>query len=157
MFPSSKKKRLCRVNRLITVDRNILVSIDSTDKLNGWGETLSLMVSLGESEVAVMMLSEEMIVDADGDSGSVIGMVWGCWAMSEPGCAYGHILPLVQIEGLLVDNLHEQDQRLYDKLRTAHERMSIYFRRWLLVRHTADMPIDRQLRRRLRTGTLESR
>ena len=28
---------------------------------------------------------------------------------------------VLQMEGLLVDNLHEQDQRLYDRLRTAHE------------------------------------
>jgi hypothetical protein len=115
MFPSSKKKRLCRVNRLIPVDCG-------TDKLDGWEDIPSPMVSLDNSEGAVMMVSEEMVVDADGDSGRVIGIVWGCWSMSRPGCEYGHILPVLQMEGLLVVyNLHEQDRRLYDRLRTAHE------------------------------------
>ena len=27
---------------------------------------------------------------------------------------------MLQMEGLLVDNLYEQDQRLYDRLMTAH-------------------------------------
>jgi hypothetical protein len=121
MFPSSKKKRLCRVNRLIPVDCAILVSFDSTDQLDGWEEILSPMVSLDKSEGAVMMVSEEMMVDADGDSGPIIGMVWGCWSMSRPGYEYGLILPVLQIEGLLIDSLHEQDQQLYDGLRTAHE------------------------------------
>jgi len=85
MFPSSKKKRLCRVNRPISVDLGILVSVDSTDKLNGWEEILSPMIPLDTSEGAVMMVSEEMTVDADGDSGLVIGVVWGCWAMSRVG------------------------------------------------------------------------
>ena len=74
MFPSSKKKRLCRVNRLIPVDRGVLVSVDSNGKLDGWEEILSPMVSLDKSEGAVMM------VDADGDSDLVIGMVWGYWS-----------------------------------------------------------------------------
>ena len=97
------------MNRLIPVDRGILVSVD-TDKLNGWEEILSPMIPLDKSEGAVMMVSEETMVDADGDSGLVVGMVWGCWSMSRPGCAYGLILPVMQMEGLLVDNLHEQDQ-----------------------------------------------
>jgi hypothetical protein len=160
MLPSSKKKRLCRVNRLIPVDRGMLVSVHSTGKLNGWIEILSSMVSLHRSEGAVMMVSEEMRVDADGDEGPVIGMVWGFWTMSGPGCTYGHILPVLQMEGLLVDNLHEQDQRLYDRLRTAHEyqfpAMGIEISSWETHCGHADMRIDRQLRRRLRTGTLES-
>jgi hypothetical protein len=41
--------------------------------------------------------------------------------MSGLGSTYGLILPVLQMGGLLVDNLHEQDQRLYDRLRTAHE------------------------------------
>ena len=41
--------------------------------------------------------------------------------MSGLGGTYGFILPVVQMKGLLVDNMHEQDQRLYDRLRTAHE------------------------------------
>jgi hypothetical protein len=121
MFPSSKKKRLCRVNRLIPVDLGILASVD-TGKLNGWEEILSPMIPLDKSEGAVMMVSGDTMVDADGDSGPVIGIVWGYWSMSRPsGCAYGLILPVLQMEGPLVDNLHEQDQRLYDRLRTAHE------------------------------------
>jgi hypothetical protein len=102
MFPSSKKKRLCRVYRFIPVDRGVLVSVDSTGKLDGW-EILSPIVSLDKSEGAVM------IVDADGDSDPVTGVVWGCWSTSRPGCAYGLILQVLQMEGLRVDNLHEQD------------------------------------------------
>jgi len=79
MFPSSKKKRLCRVNRLVLVDRGIvLVSVNSTSKLDDGEEILSPMVLLNKSEGAVMTVSEETIVDADGDSGSLIGMIWGC-------------------------------------------------------------------------------
>jgi hypothetical protein len=74
MFPSSKKKRLCRVNRLIPVDRGVLASVDSTSKLDGWEKILSPMVPIDKSEGAVMMVSEDMIVDVDGDSGPVIGM-----------------------------------------------------------------------------------
>lgn len=112
MFPSSKKKRLCRVNRLNPVDRGTLVSVDSTGELNG---SEDIMVPLDKSEGVVMRAG------ADEDSGPVIGVVWECWAMSRPGSEYGHILLVPQMEGLLVDNLHEQDQRLYDRLRTAHE------------------------------------
>jgi len=52
MFPSSKKKRLCRVNRLISVDRGILVSVDSIGnlKLNGWEDILSPMIPVDKSE-----------------------------------------------------------------------------------------------------------
>ena len=121
MFPSSKKKRLCRLNRLITVDRDILVSVDSTGKLDGWEGIHSPMVPSAKSEVTVMMVSEEMMVAADGDSGLVIGMVGGCRAMLGLGSTYGLILPVLQMGGLLIDNLHEQDQRLYDRLRTVHE------------------------------------
>jgi hypothetical protein len=79
------------------------------------------MVPLDKSEGEVMTVSEEMTVDADGDPGPVIGMVSGCWAMSRPGSTYGLILPVLRMEGLQVDKSHEQDQRLYDRLRTAHE------------------------------------
>ena len=75
MFPSSKKKRLCRLNRLTTVDRGILVSVDSSGKLDGGEEIHSPMVPLDKSEGAVMMVSEVMMVDANGDSGPVIGIV----------------------------------------------------------------------------------
>ncbi len=78
MFPSSKKKRLCGVNEPYWVDRGILVSVDFTDKPNDREDKLSPMISLDKSEGAVMMVSEEITVDADGDSGPVIGMVWGC-------------------------------------------------------------------------------
>ena len=117
-FPSSKKKRLCRVNRpSISVDRGIFAIVDFSGKLDGWEETLSPIVTLDKSEGAVMMVSEEITVDPDGDPGPVIGMVSGCWAVSRPGSAYGLILPLLRmdfkLEGLQVDNSHEQDQRLY--------------------------------------------
>ena len=115
MFPSSKKKRLCRVNRPVSVDRGILVSVDSTGRLNDWEEVLPPMIPLDKSEGAVAIVSEDVMVDADGDSGPVIGVVWGCWAVSRPGCAYRLILPVLQIEGLQVDELREQDQRLYDR------------------------------------------
>ena len=166
MFPSSKKKRLCRVNRLILVDCSVLVSVDSTGELNGWKEILSPMIPLDRSDGAAMMVSEETTVDADGESGPVIRVVWGCWAimMSRPGCTYGHIPPALQMEGLLVGNLHEQDQQLYvyDRL-TSHEPQSPAVSNEILRLarggHIADMLIDRQLRScggRLRTGTLES-
>ncbi len=98
MFPSSKKKRLCRVNRPNSVDRGIFTSVDPTGKPDGWREILSPMTSLDKSEGAVMMVSEEMVVDADGDSGEsglAIGLDWGSWAMSGPGVAYGLILPVL--------------------------------------------------------------
>lgn len=92
------------------------------------------MVALDKSEGAVMVVSEDMMVDEDKDSVSVIGVVWGGWAMSRPGGVYGLILPVLQMGGLLVDNLHEQDQRLYDRLGTSHERrfpaMSIETSSW---------------------------
>jgi hypothetical protein len=93
MFPSSKKKRLCCVNRPISIDRGILVCVDSndsTDELDDWEEILSTMVPIDKSEGAVMTVSEEVMVDADGDLGEscpVIGVVWGCWAMIRPGSA----------------------------------------------------------------------
>jgi hypothetical protein len=120
-FPSSKKKRLCRVNRAISVDRGTFASVDFTGKLNGWEKILSPMVPLNKSEGAVMMVSEEITVDVDGDPEPVIGMVSGCWAMSRPGSGYVIILPVLQREGLQVDDWHDQDQRLYDRLRTARE------------------------------------
>jgi hypothetical protein len=107
MFPSSKKKRLCRLNRPISVDRGILAAVDSTGKPNGGEDILPPMDPLDKSEGAVMVVSEEMMVDEGGDLGPVTDMVWGCWALSRLGCAYGLIL---QMEGLLVDNSHEQDQ-----------------------------------------------
>ena len=99
MFPSSKKKRLCRVNRPVSVDRGILVSVGSTDKLNGWDKVLSPVIPLDKSEVAEM-ISEEMMVDAHGDSGVVIGVATGCWSTSGLGCTYGLILPVL-MEGLV--------------------------------------------------------
>ena len=158
MFPSSKKKCLCRVNRLISVDCIMLVSVDSTGELDGWKEILSPMIPLDKSDGAAMMVSEETTVDANGESGPVIKVVWGCWAimMSRPGCTYGHILPALQMGRLLVDDLHEQDQQLYDRL-TSHERqfpaVSIETSSWRT--HCG----HRQLRScggRLRTGRLES-
>src|ERR1700733_4847068 len=97
MFSSSKKKRLCRVNRPISVGRGILVSVDSTDKLNGWEEILSPMIPLDKSEGAVMMVTEDMMVDADGDLGVVIGIARGCWPGSTSGlrCTYGLVLPVL--------------------------------------------------------------
>ena len=70
------------------------------------------------------MVSEEMMVDSDADEDSVlvIGMVWRGWAMSRPGGVYGLILPALQMRGLLVDKIHEQHRRLYDRLRTSYER-----------------------------------
>lgn len=92
MFPSSKKKRLCRVNRPIPVDRGTLDSVDSAGKLFGWEEILSPIVPLDKSEGAVMVVSEEMMVDADGDSGVVVGVARECWSTSGLGCTYGLIL-----------------------------------------------------------------
>ncbi len=71
------------------VDGDILVFVG---KPNDWEETLSPMISLETSEGAVLIVSEETMIDTDGDSGIAIGVVRGCWCISGPGFAYGHIL-----------------------------------------------------------------
>jgi hypothetical protein len=82
------------VNGPSWVDSNILVFVDSTSKPNDWEEILSPMISLDTPEGAVSIVSEETMVDTDGDSGIAIGVVRGCWSISESGSgfAYGHIL-----------------------------------------------------------------
>lgn len=79
------------------VDSNVFVFVDSSDdtNLNELGETLPLRISLDKPEGAVLMVSEESMVDADGDSGMVIGIARGCWSVSGPGCTYGLILPVL--------------------------------------------------------------
>ncbi len=76
------------------VDCDILAFVDSTGKPNDREEILSPKISLDKPECAVLIVSEETMVDADGDSGMVIGRVRGCWSTSGPGFAYGHILPV---------------------------------------------------------------
>jgi hypothetical protein len=67
------------------VDCDVLVFVDSTGKPNCREEMLSPYISLDKPEGAVLMASEEAVVDADGDSGLVIGMVRGSWSMSVLG------------------------------------------------------------------------
>ena len=75
-------------------DCDVLVCVDSTGKPNFREDILSPMISLDRPEGAVLIESEESTVDADGDSGLVIGMLRGCWSISRLGVAYGPILPV---------------------------------------------------------------
>ena len=43
----------------------------------------------------LIVVSEETMVDADGDSGMLIGIARGCWSVSGLGCTYGVILPVL--------------------------------------------------------------
>jgi hypothetical protein len=80
------------------VDCGILVFVDSTGNPDDREDIPSPVISLDRTR-AVLIEAEETIVDADGDSGPVIGMVSGCWSMSGLGSAYGLILPVLLIEG----------------------------------------------------------
>jgi hypothetical protein len=71
------------------IDCDVLMFVDSAGRPNGWEEVLSPMISLVKPEGAVLI-----VLDADGDSGLVMGMVRGCWSMSGLGCAYEFILLL---------------------------------------------------------------
>jgi hypothetical protein len=58
------------------VDFDAFVFIDSSGNLNDWEE---MLYSLNKLEKSVLILSEETMVDADGDSGMVIKTARGCW------------------------------------------------------------------------------
>ena len=59
-------------------------------------EILPPRISLDKPEGAVLIVSEETMVDADtGDSGMVVGMACEYWSTSGLGCTYGLILPVV--------------------------------------------------------------
>ena len=72
MFPSSKKKRLCRVNGHGMADCGdfVLVLVNSTGKSHVWREMFLVLISLGSKSLsrAVSMEPEEMLVGVDGDS-----------------------------------------------------------------------------------------
>lgn len=96
-------------------DCDVFVFVDSAGKPNGGEEVLSPMISLVKPEGAVLI-----VLDADGDSGLVIGMVCGCWSMSGLGCAYEFILQLSMLVG--GEGSTFRAQRLSDG--THHERLS---------------------------------
>ena len=78
------------------VDCGVFVFVDSSGEADDREEILPLRISLDKPEGAVLIVSEETMVDADGDSGMVIGVIArGCWSVSEPGCTYGLILPVL--------------------------------------------------------------
>lgn len=76
------------------VDCDVFVFVDSSgDSDNNRGETLPLRISLDKPEGAVLMVSEETIVDGDdGESGMVVEIARACWSTSGLGCTYGLIL-----------------------------------------------------------------
>jgi hypothetical protein len=90
MFPSSKKKRLCRVNGPSCFDSDVsfVFVVDSSGSNSNSDDRedvyilLPPRISLDRLEGAVLMVSEETMVDADGDSGMDIEIGCGCWSMS---------------------------------------------------------------------------
>jgi hypothetical protein len=82
MFPSSKKKRLCRVNGRDVADSGEAVFVDSTGKPHGLIETFSLVIALESLGRAVSMESRERLVDVDGESAVVVEAVGDRWSMS---------------------------------------------------------------------------
>jgi len=74
MFPSSKKKRLCRVNGPGAADCGEVVFADSTGKPHGL-TTFSLVIPLESLGGAVSMVSRESIADVDGESGMAVEAV----------------------------------------------------------------------------------
>lgn len=101
------------------VDCDVFVFVDSSgDSDNDRGETLSLRISLDKPEEAVLMVSEETTVDADGgESGMDIEIARACWSTSGLGCTYGLILPVLYMEGQ--DQLARTVQRLFDEIVTG--------------------------------------
>ena len=85
MFPSSKKKRLCRVNVPGTADCSDLVLVNSTGKSHVWRERFLVLISLGSRSLsrAVSMEPEEILVGVDGDSAVSAETVGKCSFMSE--------------------------------------------------------------------------
>jgi len=62
MFPSSKKKRLCKLNGPGLTDSGVFASIDSTPgELNDREETLSPMIMLDKLEGTVSIMSEATV------------------------------------------------------------------------------------------------
>ena len=82
MFPSSKKKRLCRVNGPGAADCGKVVVVDSTGKPHGLTGTFSTVIALGSLRGAVSMVSRERMADVDGESGMVVEAVGERWSMS---------------------------------------------------------------------------
>jgi hypothetical protein len=82
IFPSLKKKRLCKVNGPGVVDCGGRVFVDSTSGLHGRIETFSLMIALESQDEMVWIVSREIVADVGGDSVAVVGRVGECWSMS---------------------------------------------------------------------------
>jgi hypothetical protein len=80
MFPSSKKKRLCKVNGPGAADCGEVVFVDSTGKPHGLTETVSPVIALESRGGAVSMVSRERMADVDGESGMVVEAVGDCWS-----------------------------------------------------------------------------
>jgi len=78
IFPSLKKKRLCKVNGPGVVDCGGRVFIDSTGRLYDRIETFSLMIALESLDEMVSIVSREIVVDVGGDSVAVVGRVCEC-------------------------------------------------------------------------------
>ena len=74
------------------IDCDVLIFVDSTGKPDLREEILSPMISLDKLEGTVPIESDEATVDADGDSGLVIGMFRGCWSISGLGIENGLIV-----------------------------------------------------------------
>lgn len=79
MFPSSKKKRLCRVNG---PDCGEVIFVDSTDKPHGLTGTFSSVIAPESLGVLLSMVSRERMADVDGESGMVVEAVGERWPMS---------------------------------------------------------------------------
>jgi hypothetical protein len=83
------------VNGPSWVDSDGFVSAVSSGTPNEWEEIFPVRISLDKPEGAVLSVSEETMVDADGDSGNVIDIARECWSTSGLGCTYGLILPVL--------------------------------------------------------------
>jgi hypothetical protein len=81
MFPSSKKKRLCRVKGPDVADCDEVVFVDSIGKPHGL-IPCSLVTALESLGRAVLMVSRERTVDVDGDSGVAVEAIGESWSMS---------------------------------------------------------------------------
>ena len=84
----------------VDCDVFVVVDADSSGNPNDWEEEeiLAPRISLDKPEGAVLIVSAETTVDADGDrdAGMVIEIAFGgCWSMSGLGCTYGLILPML--------------------------------------------------------------
>lgn len=101
MFPSSKKKRLCRVNGPGAADCGEVVFVDSTGKPHGLTETFSPVITLELLGGAVSMESRERMADVDGESGMVVEAVGECWFMSGLSTLWLIMFAVLDMRGLV--------------------------------------------------------